>query len=105
MNRDEINAVLKGGEEVMTKEDIYDEQISPLMAQIIEVCQEHKIAMLAQFGIPNDEDPELVCTTVLLAPEYSPSPGQLQARKILRPCPQSFMIRTEHEDGATVLEE
>lgn len=31
------------------KEAIYDEKISPLMAQIIEICQEHKIPMFAEF--------------------------------------------------------
>ena len=33
----------------MNKEEIYDEQISPLMQKIISVCREHGIAMIASF--------------------------------------------------------
>jgi hypothetical protein len=45
------------------KEKIYDEQINPLMASIIEICREHKIAMFATFQVPNEGDPDLVCTS------------------------------------------
>ena len=38
----------------MTKEEVYDSQISPLMAQIISICKEHKIAMLADFTLDED---------------------------------------------------
>jgi hypothetical protein len=37
-----------------TKEDIYDEQISPLMTKIIAICKEHQIPMVAQFQYAND---------------------------------------------------
>ena len=47
----------------MNKEQIYDEKIAPLMRQIIEICQEHNIGMLADFEIPNDEDQDLCCTS------------------------------------------
>ena len=49
----------------MNKEQVYDDKISPLMAQIIEICQEHNIGMIADFEIPNDEDQDLCCTTSL----------------------------------------
>ena len=39
------------------KEKIYDEQISPLLKQVIEICKEHKIPMIANFGF--DPVPEL----------------------------------------------
>ena len=38
----------------MNKEQAYDEQISPLMQQIIEVCKEKGIAMIASFDIAHD---------------------------------------------------
>ena len=41
----------------MNKEDVYDTQINPLMAEIIKICQENKIAMLASFAIPTEENP------------------------------------------------
>jgi hypothetical protein len=49
----------------MNKEQTYDERIAPLMTQIIAVCQEHGIAMLASFCIPTPEDADLQCTTHL----------------------------------------
>ena len=30
----------------MSKENVYDEQISPLVHQIIDICKEHNIALL-----------------------------------------------------------
>lgn len=56
----------------MNKEEIYDSQISPLMAQIIAITKKHGIAMIASFDIahdgegPNGEDcSSLVCSTHL----------------------------------------
>lgn len=47
----------------MNKEQVYDEKIVPLMAQIIDICHEHNIGMVADFEIPNDEDQDLWCCT------------------------------------------
>lgn len=49
------------------KEKVYDEQISPLMAKIIEICKANKIAAFANFRIGYDEQIEehLMCTTSL----------------------------------------
>ncbi len=60
------------------KEKIYDEQISPLMQQIIKVCKEHKIPLFADFGfnpIPMEEDeegryPADSCLTSLMGEGY-----------------------------------
>jgi hypothetical protein len=51
-------------------EKVYDEQISPLMAQIIEICQQHKIPMVASFQYATEEN----CSTVLLYKERETSP-------------------------------
>lgn len=53
-----LNAV---GGEYMTKEQIYDKQINPLVAQITELCKEHKINAHASFFLDDD----LICTTHL----------------------------------------
>lgn len=50
----------------MNKEEIYDSQIAPLMAQIIAICKANKIAMLADFAIGHEKDEGLKCTTALL---------------------------------------
>jgi hypothetical protein len=68
----------------MNKEEAYDAQIAPLMTEIIKICKEYKIAMLAQFSTPNDDDPDLVCTTGLLMDEHEPNEAQIEAFKILR---------------------
>lgn len=66
-----------------SKENIYDEEIAPLMNQILEICREHKIAMLAQFGTPSESDKGLVCTTALLRDIYEPNIWMIKAFEIL----------------------
>ena len=36
----------------MNKEEVYDEEISPLMKQIITLCKANGIAMVMNFAIP-----------------------------------------------------
>jgi hypothetical protein len=66
---------------MMNKEGIYDTQINPLMNQIISICREHKIAMLADFSL----DKDLRCTTTLLSEEYHPTDEQLAALECIKP--------------------
>lgn len=40
-----------------TTEQIYDEQIAPLMTKIIEVCKEHRIPFVAQAELHDAEGP------------------------------------------------
>jgi hypothetical protein len=68
----------------MTKEQIYDEQVSPLMAQILAVCKEHKIAMVASFAIPSGTDADLLCTSALLDEKHDPPRDYLAVLSILR---------------------
>ena len=72
----------------MTKEAVYDTQISPLMAEILAICQEHKIAIVADFGLDGD----LHCTSALLTEDYEPSEGQLTALKNLRHAEPVFVM-------------
>lgn len=56
-----------------TKEEIYDSQINPLMAQIIAICKEHKIAHVCSFALGMDEgDGELLCTSTNLLEQCEP---------------------------------
>lgn len=55
-----------------TKEAIYDEQIAPLMKQIIKICQENSIALVSTFGLDDigaDGD-KLLCSTALIGGKY-----------------------------------
>jgi hypothetical protein len=63
------------------KEEIYDEQIFPLMRQIIDICKKNKIALISSFHL--DED--LSCTTALLTDEYDPTEKQIKAYDVLKP--------------------
>ncbi|KPY88961.1 MULTISPECIES: hypothetical protein [Pseudomonas syringae group] len=56
----------------MNKEQVYDDQISPLIKQIVDIARQNGIAMVASFSIahdgegPNGEDcSTLTCTTHL----------------------------------------
>lgn len=51
---------------MINKEQIYDEEIQPLMEKILKICQNNKISVLASFHTPNLEDPDLMCTSALL---------------------------------------
>jgi hypothetical protein len=80
-------------------EDAYDEHISPLMAQIIELCKTHKIPMVAQFLLDDDEDGDpLRCTTSLLKPEWReiPEVTQRAANLLYHGEPASFLAVTIH---------
>lgn len=62
------------------REAVYDEKIQPLMAQILEICKEEKIACLFSFLIGNSEEHgPLYCTSALLGPEYGPTGRQKAA--------------------------
>ena len=75
----------------MSKETVYDEQINPLMAKILAICREHKIAMLADFSLGED----LHCTSAMLADKFEPSREQLRAYDLIRPKNAFAMAITE----------
>lgn len=86
----------------MNKEEIYDEQISPLMRRIIEVCKEHGIAMMADFAIPTEEDEGLRCTTLLpdQTGENDPLHRDCNAHISRGGRATPMMLTTEHGDGS-----
>lgn len=73
-----------------TKEEVYDDVISPLMSQIIATCKEHKIAMVASFGLDSEG---LVCTSLLIEDEFDPPDGIVRAAKEIQRKP-SFLAFT-----------
>ena len=67
----------------MNKEQAYDEKIFSLMAQIIAVCKEHKIAMVASFAIPTEEDANLRCTSTVLTDDTAAPREFFEAKDLL----------------------
>jgi hypothetical protein len=86
----------------MTKEQVYDDEISPLMAQIIDICKRHKIAMLADFCLDAKEG--LKCTTSLLDDEYEHTPEMKEALRYVRPRASVpvMTIKTYDENGDVI---
>ena len=85
----------------MNKEEIYDTEISPLMAQIIAICKKDGIAMLATFSIPTDDDPGLCCTTLVPDENGESGPRHLHALRILKGASNQVMtITQENADGS-----
>lgn len=72
------------------KEQIYDEQINPLMDKILRICREHKIAFIADFALGGD----LKCTSAMLSDDHEPTQAQLQAWALLKPQTAFAMAET-----------
>jgi hypothetical protein len=77
-------------------EAVYDEQISPLMTQIIAICKRHRIPMLASFQYSGELDPSSpgMCTTRI--PFAGESERFRQAVDVIYPAPTvaAFTITT-----------
>lgn len=52
--------------ELYNLESVYDEKISPLMQQIIDICKEHSMPMVASFAYENSEERGIGCCTTTL---------------------------------------
>lgn len=55
-------------------EKVYDEKIAPLMTQIIDICREHKMPVLASFAYGRNEEKSDFCTTYLEFENRVPEP-------------------------------
>lgn len=87
-----------------SKEAVYDEQIAPLMARIIETCKTHGIAMLASFSIPTEDDPGLNCFTNLPDETGKVPDHHTKAVRLIRPpAPAPVHVTTRHADGTATL--
>lgn len=89
----------------MNKESIYDNEINPLMAQIIAICQAHGIAMIANFACPNDEEGDTTQVLTMLPDENGEHPdNHKQALQVIRPPRRSALhLTTTHADGSKTL--
>ena len=82
-------------------EKVYDEQINPLMAQIIEVCKQHNMPFIASFQYASDgKDDHQFCTTCVLPEERPVAPALEKCYDALftRRAPM-MMLTTRDKDG------
>lgn len=66
------------------KDEIYKTQISPLMQQIIDICNAHHIAFVASFSVPSATVPGLECVSAILEEECNPPPHLVCALGVIR---------------------
>ena len=87
----------------MTKEEIYDSEIAPLMLQVINICKKHKIAHICAFSIPNEEDDGLCCTTANVTDSFDPPVSFINAlnciKTAMQPERNPLMITTRDGGG------
>ena len=92
-------------------EAAYDNEISPLMTQVIALCHKHKMPMFATFnyGYDADETRADYCTTLMVeAPDgdnlamgkMRPLMDRLTVEGDMRPAPMALTIKTIGGDGA-----
>lgn len=86
---------------IQNNETVYDEQIAPLMTQILAICKEHEMSMAASFEYaPGD-----YCSTFLLFGgdgELVQDLSRRIERSIQGPAP--LQITTTKEDGSKIVE-
>lgn len=70
--------------EIYNLESVYDEKISPLMQQIIAICKEHNMPMVASFAYENSEEKGRGCCTTTLTFEGRRIQEFAEATSIIR---------------------
>lgn len=86
------------------REDVYDNQISPLMTEIIRICKEHDIPMVASFQYDDREsDGAALCTTVILNQDPKPCEGLLNASRALLARKSSMTMLTVRDGDGDVV--
>lgn len=79
------------------REDAYDDKIAPLMSQIIALCREHEIPLVASFELDDDgqvDPPDPMRCTTICGPKPI-SRAMLEAERVLRPTKASSFAITE----------
>lgn len=84
----------------MNKEEVYDEEIGPLMQNIIKICKDNGIAVVVNFAIPTDEDEDLQVLTNLPDENGKVPESHAAAVRAIRPSSSAPMITVTHADGS-----
>lgn len=84
---------------MIDKEAVYDEKVSPLVQQIIEICKEENIPFLMQFALTEREtrEDDIYCMSAMYGhPGMMETPTFQKAIKVLRGEPgiATFMVKS-----------
>lgn len=84
-----------------TREEIYDDDISPLMTQIIQICKDADIPMVCDFALDDDrgddDPPGLHCTTLLCPADSNDKTKRI--RDAAKPAVAEWVAFVTHPDG------
>lgn len=83
----------------MSKEQIHDEQIMPLMEQIVDICRLHGIAMITSFDLDDSPESEgLRCTSSIPDQNGNAPASFMKALAIIKP-PEGKPLNLTVTDG------
>lgn len=92
-------------------ESVYDKEIAPLMARIIEICKEHRLPFVASVAYKGDTDDDDfgLCSTYLEYDGERPRVEELyEASRVIRGGSRglgpAMRLRTTDADGKTTAE-
>lgn len=87
-------------------ESVYDESIAPLMAQILQICKQHEIPMLATFQLnnastdPHGEGSDLWCTSLMAQYEHGDNDRLMRGHRELNRKKSYSVLITATNGGA-----
>ena len=94
--------------ETFDLEKLYDEKISPLISQVIEICKDNNVPMFFSAcykNDPNNPDGEMFCTTAILPENRKPQVlWEFYNYIIGHRSPSAMNITIDHGDGTKTLE-
>jgi len=84
------------------KEEVYDDEISPLILEVIALCKEHRIpaAMMFQLNDDDDEHGPLYCSTCIPCRELDVSDKMSRVIDLVQPDRGGVIAETVETDAA-----
>ena len=84
-----------------TREQVYDAEISPLVAQIIAICKRDKIPMIANFNLDHEGD-GLQCTTNIFGDDWPLTDGMRTAYHAMKPQESTVAMITTRDGSGNI---
>jgi len=81
---------------MIDKEAVYDEKISPIVQQIIDICKVENIPFVMDFGLRDGDGENVYCLTAAYGqPGMMETPTFQRAIKVLTEDPEFFSVMVE----------